>query len=205
MPKHQYSPLNERDVDPDPYRQFSKWFSDAEKAGDEEPNAMTLATVSKEGAPSARIVLLKGVDDRGFLFFTNYESRKGKELSVNPKSALVFYWSKLRRQVRVEGAVVRVSREESSEYFATRPRESQIGAWASLQSSVIADRKTLEARMEATKERFKDCGPPVPPEWGGYRVVADTIEFWQEREGRLHDRIRYRRFENGWRIDRLSP
>ncbi|AJY14100.1 pyridoxamine 5'-phosphate oxidase [Burkholderia dolosa] len=199
--------LDEADVAPDPFAQFDRWFNEALAARLPEPNTMTLATVGADGRPSARIVLIKGVDARGFVFFTNYESRKGRELAAHPYAALLFYWIELERQVRIEGRIEKTSAEESDRYFASRPLGSRIGAWASEQSAVIDSRATLEAREKAVAERFGD-DPPRPPHWGGYRVVPDTIEFWQGRPSRLHDRLLYTRDASapqGWTISRLSP
>jgi pyridoxamine 5'-phosphate oxidase len=200
--------LDEADVSHDPFVEFSRWFAQALEAQAKDANAMTLATATADGAPSARIVLLKGFDERGFVFFSDYRSRKGGELEANPRAALVFYWSELDRQVRITGGVALASHEESERYFRSRPRGSRLGAWASYQSRVIPARTTLEADLREVEARFGENGEiPLPPHWGGYRVVPDTIEFWQGRESRLHDRIRYVR-ENGgrgWRIERLSP
>ncbi|MBR8057831.1 pyridoxamine 5'-phosphate oxidase [Burkholderia dolosa] len=199
--------LDEADVAPDPFAQFDRWFNEALAARLPEPNTMTLATVGADGRPSARIVLIKGVDERGFVFFTNYESRKGRELAAHPYAALLFYWIELERQVRIEGRIEKTSAEESDRYFASRPLGSRIGAWASEQSAVIDSRATLEAREKAVAERFGD-DPPRPPHWGGYRVVPDAIEFWQGRPSRLHDRLLYTRDASapqGWTISRLSP
>ncbi|MBR8457848.1 pyridoxamine 5'-phosphate oxidase [Burkholderia dolosa] len=199
--------LDEADVAPDPFAQFDRWFNEALAAKLPEPNTMTLATVGADGRPSARIVLIKGVDERGFVFFTNYESRKGRELAAHPYAALLFYWIELERQVRIEGRIEKTSAEESDRYFASRPLGSRIGAWASEQSAVIDSRATLEAREKAVAERFGD-DPPRPPHWGGYRVVPDAIEFWQGRPSRLHDRLLYTRDASapqGWTISRLSP
>jgi len=170
-----------------------------------EPNAMILATANKDGAPSARTVLLKGFDERGFVFYTNYESAKAKNLSENPIASLLFFWAELERQARIEGKVEQVSKADSEEYFRSRPRESQLGAWASKQSSVIASREVLEKKFEEMRKKFEGKEIPLPPFWGGYRVIPQSIEFWQGRESRLHDRICYS-FENGkWKIERLSP
>lgn len=197
--------LNEADLADDPFTQFNRWLTEALARDVPEPNAMTLATATRDGVPSARIVLLRGFDERGFVFFTNYESQKGRELAENPRAALVFYWPTLGRQVRITGEVTRVSREESEAYFHTRPRGSQLSAWASEQSAVIPDRATLEERLREIEQRFPG-EVPLPPFWGGYRVSPTTIEFWQGRTNRLHDRLRYTRQPDGtWRIERLSP
>jgi pyridoxamine 5'-phosphate oxidase len=196
--------LDERDVDRDPMKQFGVWMVEAIHAQVPEPTAMTLATAGKDGRPSARIVLLKGVDPRGFVFYTNYASRKGRDLASNPVAALVFMWKELERQVRIEGTVEKVTSEESAAYFATRPLGSRIGAWASPQSEPIESRAWLEKRWaELTREHGED--PPLPPHWGGYRVKPDCIEFWQGRLSRLHDRIAYTRLDKGWKVARLAP
>jgi len=197
--------LREADVDPDPIVQFQRWFADARATGDPLPEAMTLATATRTGIPSARMVLLKGVDARGFVFFTNYESQKGKDLADNPTATLVFYWGKLGRQVRVSGTVSRVTSEESDAYFRSRPRESRLSAAASPQSALIANREVLEARVEELRRRY-DGDVPRPTFWGGYRVAPQSIEFWLHRENRLHDRLRYTRHPAaGWRLERLAP
>jgi pyridoxamine 5'-phosphate oxidase len=197
--------LHRRDLYPDPMAQFTSWLGDAEAAGVPLPNAMGLATADAEGRPSVRHVLLRGVDD-GFVFFTNYESRKGRQLSENPHAGLVFLWKAVERQVNVTGTVARVSAEESEAYFRTRPREARIGAWASPQSRVLASREELDARVGEIEDRYPD-EIPLPPFWGGYRVTPDSIEFWQGRIHRLHDRFRYSRDAGGgdWRVERLSP
>ncbi|KAF1032258.1 pyridoxine/pyridoxamine 5'-phosphate oxidase [Burkholderia lata] len=199
--------LDEADVAHDPFAQFDRWFKEALAAKLPEPNTMTLATVGDDGRPSARIVLIKGVDERGFVFFTNYESRKGRDLAAHPQAALLFYWIELERQVRIEGRIEKTSAEESDRYFASRPLGSRIGAWASEQSAVIDSRATLEAQEKSVSERYGD-NPPRPPHWGGYRLVPDSIEFWQGRPSRLHDRLLYTRDADtspSWSISRLSP
>jgi pyridoxamine 5'-phosphate oxidase len=199
------SSLSESDVDADPIRQFDRWFADAVSARVLEPNAMTLATATRDGVPSARIVLLKGVDARGFVFYTDYRSRKGAELAENPLAALTFLWKEIERQVRVSGAVSRTSESESEAYYRTRPVGSRLGAWASQQSAVIANRTELEQRLRDVERRFPNDDVPLPPHWGGFRVVPEEIEFWQGRTNRLHDRLRYRREGDAWSISRLSP
>jgi pyridoxamine 5'-phosphate oxidase len=198
--------LLEADLATDPFTQFHRWFEEALAAQIQEANAMTIATVDAAGNPDARIVLLKSLDDRGFVFFTNYESAKGSHLAAKPHAALCFYWKELERQVRARGPVEPVSREESATYFALRPRASQIGAWVSRQSSVIAGRETLDAARERYEREFGDGEIPVPPFWGGYVLRPESLEFWQGRPGRLHDRLRYHRGENlAWQIERLAP
>ncbi len=198
--------LDERTIDRDPITLFRRWFDEANASGSRLPDAMTLATATKDGKPSARVVLLKGVDGDGFVFYTNYLSQKAKELDENPRAALVLYWTILDRQVRVEGAVERVSAAESDEYFATRPRESQLGALASPQSEVIVGRDVLENRFRELDELYRDREVDRPEHWGGYRLKPERIEFWQNRAGRLHDRILYERQPDGsWSIKRLAP
>lgn len=192
--------------DPDPFKQFARWFADAEQAELPLRNAMTLATASRAGKPSARMVLLKEVDARGFVFYTNYQGRKARELKENPFAALVFYWQPLSRQVRVEGAVERVASDESDRYFASRPRGHQLEAHVSAQSQVIKDRVFLEEQFKAFTQTVAGQEVLRPAHWGGYRLIPDTLEFWQEGEHRLHDRLRYRRVENqAWVIERLAP
>jgi pyridoxamine 5'-phosphate oxidase len=202
--------LTERTADRDPIRQFHKWLHAAKRAHLHEPTAMTLATCTRRGRPSARMVLLKDADERGFVFYTNYESRKGREIFENPRAALVFHWAALNRQVRVTGRVSKVSQAESDRYFATRPLGSRVGAMASRQSSVIASRAVIENKFAEIAALYKmgypAGGPPRPKHWGGYRVRPDEIEFWQGAENRLHDRLRYRRSRDGsWKMERLAP
>jgi pyridoxamine 5'-phosphate oxidase len=193
------------DVSPDPIEQFRVWFQNAVDQGLPEPNAMTLATATVEGRPSARIVLLKGFDNRGFAFFTNYRSRKGRELSANPFAALLFFYVSLERQIRVEGRIEVLSSEESDAYYLTRPIGSRLGAWASNQSEVVADRSTLDQRLAELEKRALSEPFPRPSHWGGFRVVPDVFEFWQGRHNRMHDRIRYRSTTGGWVVERLEP
>jgi pyridoxamine 5'-phosphate oxidase len=196
--------LKKPTVDKNPVKQFAKWYKTVLKSGLKEPTAMTLATASKGGVPSARTVLLKGYDEKGFLFFTNYGSRKGRELSENPFAELLFYWMDLRKQVRISGRVEKISKEESKKYFKTRPLNSQIGAWASRQSEIIPDRKFLEEKYKEYSEKYKE-DVPLPPFWGGFRLIPERFEFWQGRENRLHDRICYLKKNGEWEIMRLAP
>lgn len=206
MPQYDRNPpLTEADVLPDPLAQFERWLADAGSAGLIEPTAMSLGTVSAAGKPSVRIVLFKGFHEGGFCFYTNYESRKGEDLAATPFAALTFWWDKLERQVRVEGPVERVPQELSDLYFHQRPRGSQIGAYTSRQSRVIGQRAELDARLAASEQRFSGQEIPLPHYWGGYRVVPETIEFWQGRPNRVHDRLRYVREGLDWRIERLEP
>ncbi len=199
-------PLLEDDVDPDPLRQFVAWFTEAQEAGSEMPEAAALATADADGSPSVRMVLVKQFDQRGFVFFTNYESRKGEELAANPRAALLFHWQALGRQVRIEGPVQRTSAEESARYVQSRPRGSQLSALASPQSRPIDSRHELEERVVELATRHAGEGLPLPEAWGGYRVSAESFEFWQHRADRLHDRLRYLPVApGGWRIDRLAP
>jgi len=197
--------LDEKTIDRDPIRQFQTWFNDAFEAKLPLPEAMTLATATRDGKPSARMVLLKQVDHDGFVFYTNYNSAKAEQLDANPHAALVFYWAKLDRQVRIEGSISRTSREESLAYFATRPRESQIGAWASEQSEAISSRTVLEERAAELEQQYRDREIECPEHWGGYRLKPERIEFWKSRIGRLHDRILYQREGDSWTITRLAP
>ena len=198
--------LSQRDLDLDPIAQFRIWLEDARTAGIQFPETMALATADPEGRPSVRHVLLRGLDQRGFVFYTSYESRKGRELAGNPWAALAFYWRELERQVCVTGTVERTTREESEAYFRTRPREARLGAWASRQSAVAASREELDDRYREIEQRYPGEDIPLPPHWGGFRLLPDTIEFWKGREHRLHDRIRYtRRPDGAWTIERLYP
>jgi len=197
--------LDEDTVETDPFAQFARWWADALEAGVPQPEAMTLATADAHGRPSARMVLLKSHDAAGFTFYTNYSGRKSRELAENPLAALLFFWQPLERQVRIEGAITRVSAAEADAYFDTRPRDSRIGAWASPQSEVLPDRATLERAFAEQRARFGDGPIPRPPHWGGFRVAPDSLEFWQGRQSRLHDRFRFRREGGGWRRERLAP
>ena len=197
--------LDRANLDDDPVGQFRRWFADAERAQLVEPNAMTLATADATGRPSARVVLLKGIDARGLLFFTDYRSRKAHELAANPRAAVTFLWKELERQVRATGAIEVVAPDESAAYFRTRPRGSRLGAWASVQSAELEDRGILEREVARVDAQYPGDDIPLPPHWGGYRLVPDEFEFWQGRENRLHDRFRYSRSGRQWKIDRLSP
>lgn len=198
--------LLENEAYADPFTIFAAWYQDAQDAGLHEPNGMTLATVGADNRPSARIVLLRQVDERGFCFYTNYESRKGHELAANPNAALLFWWGRLERQVRVEGRVERMSEAESDAYYHSRPKGSRLGAWVSSQSQVIPNRQVLEDRLVELEQEYADQDPPRPPHWGGYRLIPEMFEFWQGGPHRLHDRLRYLRQESGgWLIERLAP
>ncbi len=197
--------LLEKDLAKDPFRQFEKWFQEAEAAKLTDPSAMVCSLATKSGRPSARTVLLKGLDGRGFVFYTNYESRKGREIAENSYATLLFPWYPIERQVIVEGSVIKVTREESDAYFHGRPRLSQLAAWASPQSSILADRKLLEDAMKQLEAKYAGQEVPLPPQWGGYRVIPESVEFWQGRRSRLHDRLRYRREKTEWVVERLAP
>jgi pyridoxamine 5'-phosphate oxidase len=203
---YEFGQLEESTVASDPHVQFEIWFAEAHATPEiVEPDAVALATCDLNGRPSARMVLLRGQDARGYVFFTNYVSRKGRDLADNPQASLLFFWERLQRQVRIEGRVERVAPDESDVYFGRRPRGHRLSAWASQQSAVVANRQQLEAQVAETDARFADADVPRPPFWGGYRVVPDTFEFWQGRRNRVHDRIAYLRAGKGWRIERLSP
>ncbi|WP_353930290.1 pyridoxamine 5'-phosphate oxidase [Okeanomitos corallinicola TIOX110] len=198
--------LSEAEINHNPFIQFKFWFDQAVAAQLPEPNAMTLATSTPDGKPSARMVLLKNFDERGFVLFTNYNSHKGKEITANPHAALVFWWAELERQVRIAGTVEKISDEESDDYFEVRPHNSRLGAWASNQSEVIANREVLEAQLQAFQDKYENKEVPRPPHWGGFRIIPQEIEFWQGRSSRLHDRLLYTRLnDGGWKIERLSP
>ena len=197
--------LRESAVDPDPLEQFRRWYAEAEATGMRAPQAMALATAAVDGAPSVRMVLLKGADERGFVFFTGYVSRKAAELDANPRAALLFHWEALGRQVRIEGPVERVAGQESDAYFATRPRGAQLAAAASQQSSVLRDRAEIDDRVAELAREHEGSDVRRPDHWGGYRLVPDAYEFWQHRDDRMHDRLRYRRSDGGWVVERLSP
>jgi pyridoxamine 5'-phosphate oxidase len=203
--KSRISILSARSISVDPFDQFNSWFQQVLDANVLQPYSMVLATASAHGKPSARIVLLKGVDQRGFSFYTNYESTKGKQLSENAHAALLFYWPQLDRQIRIEGTIEKLTREESLTYFSTRPRNSRLGAWASHQSEIIANRSSLESEFKRYQKQFRNSDVPLPDYWGGYRLIPCRIEFWQSRSNRLHDRISYVREDGTWKINRLSP
>jgi pyridoxamine 5'-phosphate oxidase len=202
---HDHRALDRPDLLDDPTDQFLRWLTEAETAGLVLPNAVALATADPDARPSVRHVLLRVVDERGFVFYTNHESRKGRQLAGNPHAAIVVFWRELDRQISVTGGVERIAEDESDAYFATRPRGAQIGAWASPQSAVLEDRAELERRVAEAEARFADVDVPRPPHWGGYRLVPDSFEFWQGREFRLHDRFRYEREPTGWSVERLAP
>jgi len=194
-----------KDTDTNPFTQFEKWFTEAKEIDPQDTNAFMLSTCSKEGKPSSRIMLLKGVDDKGFVFYTNYLGRKSKELIENPNAAILFFFKELHRQIRIEGRIEKVSREESAEYFHSRPVESQVGAWASIQSSKIESRESLEKKFKDYDKEYEGKEVPLPDYWGGFRLIPDYFEFWQGRESRLHDRISYEKENNSWVQSRLSP
>ncbi|MCX6141136.1 MAG: pyridoxamine 5'-phosphate oxidase [Candidatus Kapabacteria bacterium] len=197
--------LTEESVQREPFGQFSSWFDEAVAASLPEPTAMVLSTVSAQNKPSSRVVLMKGLDEHGFVWFTNYESKKGRDLASNPFASLLFFWPELERQVRIEGHVSKISQAESLKYFVSRPLESRLGAWASFQSLVVESRDILHRQFENAKARFSDGEVPLPPSWGGYRLTPTTYEFWQGRPSRMHDRIQYSKDGNAWAIERLSP
>ncbi len=197
--------LNRKDLEGNPFKQFEKWYQQAEKAKHPYSNAMSLATVGRDLLPSIRTVLLKLFDEKGFVFFTNYNSDKASQLTENPQAGLLFHWLELERQVKISGSVEKISAAESLKYFATRPRGSQLGAWCSDQSHVISSRSLLEAQWDKMKQRFSDGEIPLPDFWGGYRVIPESVEFWQGRESRLHDRFEYRLIDKEWHIQRLAP
>ena len=206
--RHDYekASLDESAVAADPIAQFRTWFDQATAEGLPEPNAVTVSTATPEGRPSSRVVLMRGFDERGFVFYTNYQSRKGREIEENPHAAMCFFWQPMERQVRIEGRIEKTTEAESDDYFRGRPTGSKLGAWVSNQSGVVPGRSTLEAEMEAIKTRFPGEEIPRPPHWGGFRVVPESVEFWQGRRSRLHDRLVYRRADDGgWRVERLAP
>jgi pyridoxamine 5'-phosphate oxidase len=197
--------LAQKDLARDPFRQFEKWFQEVEAAKVAEPNAMVLATATRDGRPSTRTVLLKALDGRGFVFFSNYDSRKGRDIAENARVSLLFPWIAYERQVIVEGAVTRLSREENDAYFHSRPHPSQLATWASPQSTIIGSRAALDEAMKTLEKKYAGVEVPLPPHWGGYRVTPESVEFWQGRRNRLHDRLRYRRDKDGWIVERLAP
>lgn len=202
---YQRETLDEKDVAPQPFAQFTRWWQEAVNSSIDEVNAMTLSTVDANGHPNARVVLLKGYDDAGFVFFTNYHSAKGRELEARPYASLLFFWKELERQVRISGKAEKIAAEDSDAYFESRPAGSRLGAWVSDQSAVISGRHELEEKLAGFTDRYPDGNIARPPHWGGYRVIPDAFEFWQGRSSRLHDRIRYRKQNDGWLIERLSP
>jgi pyridoxamine 5'-phosphate oxidase len=197
--------LDKQTAKPNPFEQFEMWLEEAIAEAVDEPNAMVLTTAASNGKTSARIVLLRGFDQKGFVFYTNYDSRKGREIAQNPNASLLFFWAKLERQIRIEGVISKIDRRQTEEYFASRPRESQIGAWASLQSDVIAERSELEDKIAALEKQFEGKEVPCPENWGGYVLQPDLFEFWQGRKSRLHDRLCYTKIKSNWNIERLSP
>jgi pyridoxamine 5'-phosphate oxidase len=199
------TPLRKEDLDGDPLRQFASWFGEARTAGVREPEAAALATASADGVPSLRMVLVKAFDERGFVFYSHYASRKGREIAANPRAALLFHWDPLGRQVRIEGPVERTSAEESAAYIRSRPRSSQLSALASPQSQTLESREELARRVGDLEREYADVELPLPSDWGGFRLAAETLEFWQQRHDRLHDRLRYRREDDGWLVERLAP
>lgn len=203
--EYKLTKLDEHNASKDPFHQFARWFEEAVKAGVPHANAMVVSTVSKKGAPSSRVVLLKGFNEHGFLFYTHYTSPKAHDLKDNPHAAIVFFWPQVERQIRITGKVKRTSQQESAEYFANRSMDAKLATWISQQSQSIKDRKALEAKLDAIRKKFEGRDIPSPEFWGGYRVVPDSFEFWQGREHRLNDRLRYRKTARGWKIERLQP
>lgn len=203
--EYRFGTLEREDLVANPFEQFGRWLTQAVEAGVPKPDAMVLSTASGSGKPSSRIMLLKGFSEEGFVFYTNYESPKAKDLTENPRAALLFFWPQKERKIRIEGRVKRLSAKESEAYFRTRPRESQLASWISRQSRVVAERKDLETKLETIRKKFDGRDVPRPPFWGGYRVIPSLFEFWQGRENRLNDRFRYRKTAQGWKTDRLQP